>query len=223
MTECETRLRNALNELEQHPDVQIYFTEVQEGGAELESPESILREVGDAFHVGLPEAMGACLTRYTSFACHWRIEREEFKITGEFNLYHLLETAEKTPPSLDWESTAREQALYRQFRVMDDFPGGGTASYTALRITPDLPAPQVWYHNMRRGAVQLDIDYCTYVNMLPITKGTGGWQYLFSNVSLEESGFRNFGKRLNHMLEVFPEFFPNYDYSDLRARLEARR
>jgi hypothetical protein len=222
MAECETRLLNALHELEQHPGVQIYFTDVQEGDAELGNPESVLREVGEALHVDLPEAMGACLMRYATVACHWRIERDDFKITGEFNLHHLLKTAEKTPPSLDWDNAAREQDLYRQFRVIDDFPGGGTASYAALRISPELSAPQIWYHNMRRGAVQLDIDYCTYINLLPVTKGTGGWQYLFSDVSLEESGLRNFGKRLKRMLEVFPEFFPAYDYSDLRARLEAR-
>ncbi|NEW75594.1 hypothetical protein [Streptomyces rhizosphaericus] len=222
MTEYETRLRNAMRELEQHPDVQIYFIDAQEGSEELGNPESILREVGDALHVDLPESMGACLMRYTSLACHWRIEREDFKITGEFNLHHLLKTAERPPPALDWDNTAREQDLYRQFRVMDDFPGGGTASYVALRISPELPAPQVWYHNMRRGAFQMDLDYCAYIDMLPITKGVGGWQYLFSDVSFEGSGFRNFGKRLKRMLEVFPEFFPSYDYSDLRARLEAR-
>ncbi|MGI5424124.1 hypothetical protein [Streptomyces sp. CA-179760] len=55
-----------------------------------------------------------------------------------------------------------------------------------------------------------------------MTKGTFGWQYLFTDVSLRGDDFGETGRRLNDMLTVFPELFPGYDYQPLRSRLAAR-
>ncbi|GAA2363927.1 hypothetical protein GCM10009854_49570 [Saccharopolyspora halophila] len=222
LTDCEAKLLHALRELEESTSVRIFFKDVQDGGATFGNPELVFREASNAFNFSLPDSMKQSVTRFSPFACHWRIERDNFKITGEFNLHHLIKALEKEPPSLDWDNTQEEQDLYWQFRVIDDFPGGGTDSYAALRIDPDLHTPQVWYHDMRRGAVQLDIDYSTYLHMVTITKGTIGWQYLFSQVDLGRSEFQNFTTRLEHMLGVFPDIFPEHDYLNLHERLEAR-
>ena len=68
----------------------------------------------------------------------------------------------------------------------------------------------------------MDIDYCAYLAALRVTKGTFGWQYLFTEVSLAEEDYKNTARRLTDMLDVFPRLFPAHDYSELRARLEER-
>ncbi len=68
----------------------------------------------------------------------------------------------------------------------------------------------------------MDITYCQYLDALLLTKGTYGWQYLYTDISLRRGDFDETVRYLRGMLEVFPEIFPQHDYRELRERLEAR-
>ena len=36
----------------------------------------------------------------------------------------------------------------------------------------------------------MDVDYCEYLDALLLTKGTFGWQYLFTEASLRDDRFQ---------------------------------
>lgn len=67
----------------------------------------------------------------------------------------------------------------------------------------------------------MEVTYREYLDALLVTKGTYGWQYLYTDVSLGR-GFGGVRRYLQGMIELFPEIFPNHDYSPLVERLEAR-
>ncbi|MFB9537262.1 MULTISPECIES: hypothetical protein [Streptomyces] len=91
----------------------------------------------------------------------------------------------------------------------------------ALRVQPGVTNPDLWFDAGPLGLHRMDIDYCTYLDALRMTKGTFGWQYLFTEVSLAQEDYEGAARRLSEMLDLFPRFFP-YDYSEIRARLEER-
>ncbi|MEV0053676.1 hypothetical protein AB0H34_24630 [Saccharopolyspora shandongensis] len=62
--------------------------------------------------------------------------------------------------------------------MIDEKPGGGGGTFAALRLQPDNPFPEIWYHDFRKGAFKLDVDYCGYLDELITTKGAPGWHYL---------------------------------------------
>jgi hypothetical protein len=114
-----------------------------------------------------------------------------------------------------------EKELSEQFLLIDDFPEGGTDAYVALRLRP-ADDPEIWYHEAERGALRLDLDYCTYLRMLAVTKGAVGWHFLFADISLSDSEFSSYAEPLKDMLTVLPVLFPDDSYAPLRERLAAR-
>lgn len=222
LTEYETLLRDTLHEVTENPRVQVFSAE----------PGEVTNEFGDAHQafalipvlhgVTLDPALQRCFIRFNRLSCHWRFEQDTVKLTGEFNVRHLLSSLGVRPPEQDWGESEFEQQLYSELRVIDDRPGAGSGTFAALRIQPGNPVPEVWYHDFRLGAFKLDIDYCGYLDALAITKGVSGWQYLFADVSLADEKFAIYENKMSHMLNVFPSLFPDHDYAPLRARLEAR-
>ncbi|WP_139131362.1 hypothetical protein [Streptomyces griseus] len=222
LTRSEVHLRKTLSELEAGPGVQIFFSEEGNVQEELGDVDSMFRMISTVHGIDLDPALARCFMRFDRIACHWRFERPGTRITGEFRTRNLLAVLFARPPEQDWASTPSEERLYSELRVLDDHPGGGSGTFAALRVGPAVTRPEVWYHDFRRGAFELDLDYCAYLAALTVTKGVSGWHYLFADVSLKVEPFAFYEGTLTSALDVLPQLFPEYDYTSLRARLADR-
>ncbi|MCZ0990727.1 hypothetical protein [Streptomyces diastatochromogenes] len=168
----------------------------------------------------------------TELACCWRsVRRKKMpEIHGEFRVRNIYESLLRSAPDLAWEKAPdSEKRLVAEFRTIDDTPRSGAGLLAAIRVQPNVDPLEIWYYDKDLSRypghssdyVRLDLDYREYMKMLSVTKGTFGWQYLFSDVTL--SGLSGqVSENLEAMLEVFPVAFPQYDYTPLRERLEAR-
>jgi hypothetical protein len=218
----EDSLRKAFQELEGSPQVQIFASEQGPLAEEFGDAPAVFEKIASWRGIELDASLQRCFIRFTTLASHWRIERPGIKLTGEFRIRHPLYMMDVHAPESDWATTESEAQFYSELRVIDDRTGSGTGAFAALRVQPGNSMPEVWYHDLHRGAFKLDIDYCQYLDVLCVTKGVSGWQYLFTDTSLAERDFKSFAHNLETSLEVFPELFPGYDYEPLRARLTAR-
>ncbi|MEU7486800.1 hypothetical protein [Streptomyces sp. NPDC042319] len=222
LTEYETLLRDALTEVTEHPRVQVFSAAPGEVTNEFGDAQQAFSLISILHGVTLDPALQRCFIRFNKLSCHWRFEQDAVKLTGEFNIRHLVSSLGARPPEQDWGETEFDRQLYSELRVIEDYPGGGSGTFAALRLQPANPNPEVWYHDFRQGAFRLDIDYCGYLTALALTKGISGWQYLFADVSLADEKFAIYANKMSHMLDVFPDLFPEHDYQPLRDRLEAR-
>ncbi|WP_328938937.1 hypothetical protein OG288_33495 [Streptomyces tauricus] len=222
LTECETHLLAMYEQLRENPNVQIFSAKSGQIIEEYGDAREVFRKISILHGISLDNSLQQCSVRFDWFSSHWRIERPGIQLTGEFTIRHLLTSMNVKAPDIEWGETSSERQLYSELRVIDHHPGSGTGTFAALRIKPDMPLPEVWFHDFRVGMFKMDIDYCEYLEALAVTKGTFGWQYLYCDVSLGGSEFRQVAHDLEDMLVVFSELFPEYDYAPLRERLEER-
>lgn len=173
-------------------------------------------------------ALKRCSLRFEELASSWRSADSEPSLGGEFRIVQFHNAILSGPPALAWEgSSDAERSLYSEFRMIDDTPQSGVGVLAAVRIQPAVTPLEIWYYTGSIGespwqAVQMELNYCGYLDALLLTKGTIGWQYLFTNTSLQCPGFRNTVRRLTKMLDVFLALFPQHDYTSLAQRLHER-
>ncbi|MGI5373569.1 hypothetical protein ACQEV2_04780 [Streptomyces sp. CA-251387] len=195
-----------------------------------ENPTAI--EFFDEFdNVALGSYLRECNIWFTELSCRWRAKTGSPELGGEFRLRDLYDSILLPPPQFTLETAgASDLAIYEQLRVVDFPQHAGTGHFAAIRIQQHVDPLEMWYYDMRLSTapgidsdlVKLDLTYCQYLEALLLTKGVFGWQYLFADITLRGIVFRDTVERLKRMLEVFPELFPDHDYGDLAARLEAR-
>lgn len=181
--------------------------------------------------------------RFSEFGASWSTLTEEDmdeetedltdlelpEIHGEFFLRPLHDILSQPTGPADPVETEFQRSFLSELRVMDHTPRSGAGILTYLRLEPGTSPLEIWYSDIAAigaapyppGFIRMDITYSEYLDALLLTKGTYGWQYLYTNTSLAD-GFSETVEYLEGMLGLFPQIFPNYDYSDLRARLEAR-
>jgi hypothetical protein len=159
--------------------------------------------------------------RQSSLALHWRSCDPETTLAGEFNLVNIAISPDREIPDDDLSIVNDEQLLW-ELCIFDSITRGGDGNIGALRFQEGTMDPEVWYLDRYRGLIRLDLDYCEYLTNLVVTKGAYGWQYLFADVRLGGFDYSYVLKSLEAMLRIFPEEFPNHDYTRLAARLEAR-
>ncbi|MFB6875298.1 hypothetical protein [Streptomyces sp. NPDC056323] len=160
--------------------------------------------------------------RFRRIASHWRGFGPQGELTGEFSLPHFCRTVFEQPPPLGWEgSPEEERQLFAEFRKIDSTPRSGTGRFSMVRIEEGVPLG-IWVWDARLGAVRMDVDYLGYLEALCLTKGTNGWQYLFTNMSLDNPDLYYVANDMRTLLQVFPERFPRHGYEDLQRRLEER-
>lgn len=198
--------------------------------AEFGKLSKLTRDPGPVFGA-LAERHGVALSgriqdhyfRYKEIAASWRPLDEDSELIGEFSLSHVMRAVTQNRMDDVWDGDDEEErALYGELRVFDDTPRTGTGRMAALRVTPGTSDPEVWFHDLRAGALRMDLDYPAYLDTLLVTKGVIGWQYLFCAPEDCGMGFFPLADGLKEMLDVFPRLFPDHDYTDLRARLEER-
>lgn len=146
-------------------------------------------------------------------------------VYGEFCLLNIVTCLTKwRPPLEDPVLSASQRGILASLRVMDQEPYGGSGRIAGLRIVSSRQEPEIWFYDMSRSRLtQLDMDYGTYLDMVLVAKGAGGWQYLFADVDMSVPQFHEDAENLQAAFALFSEEFPQYSYEDLRSRLEARR
>ncbi|MEU0250214.1 hypothetical protein ABZ192_39110 [Streptomyces sp. NPDC006235] len=151
------------------------------------------------------------------------------EIHGEFFLRSIHDILSQPEGPADPVESEFQRTFLSELRVMDQTPRSGAGMLTYLRLKPGSSPLEIWYSDIAAigaspyplGFIKMDITYSEYLDALLLTKGTYGWQYLYTDISLAD-GFSETVEYLEGMLSLFPRIFPNYDYSDLRTRLEAR-
>jgi hypothetical protein len=181
--------------------------------------------------VTLAPSLNECTLWMSELSCRWRTSGDLPQFGGEFRLEGVYDALLKNPPELGWEGSSQEEIeFFAQLRTIDGTPRSGAGLTTAIRVQKNVDPLEIWYcdKDLSRNPehsldyVKLGIDYCGYMHVLPLTKGTFGWQYLYTDVSLRGGTLQSVGEDLRNMLAVFPEIFPEYDYTELAGRLEAR-
>ncbi|WP_046495246.1 hypothetical protein [Streptomyces odonnellii] len=225
-TEQELRYLRILNELQDATEVQVFYEErgdIEEAVGEAPNAFALLEE----WHgIRLAPELQRVFLRFDGISSHWSFTRGESSLSGEFSLRHLSAAMFATGEHLIHEEVdAERRVLYSEFRIFDEHPRTGAGTLAALRVPPTatgLLSPEIWYYDSSDSELRLDLDYAQYLDTLLVTKGTNGWQYLYADVDLTDTGLGGVADDLSTMLDVFPKLFPAYDYSDLRARLEER-
>ncbi|MFG2828970.1 hypothetical protein ACGFWI_16170 [Streptomyces sp. NPDC048434] len=225
-TAQELRYLKILDELQEAEEVDVHFEE--RGNIEEtvgEAPEAFAL-ISEWHGIDLSPELQRAFLRFDGVSCHWHMAKGNTSLNGEFSLRHLSAAMFATGDSLIHEDCSEAQrTLYSEFRIFDDHPRTGAGTLVALRVqdgTNDAISPEIWHYDSSDGAFRLDIDYAEYLDALLITKGTHGWQYLYADVDLGDSGFGGIADDMRNMLEVFPTLFPDYEYEPLRRRLEER-
>ncbi|MEU8785449.1 hypothetical protein [Streptomyces sp. NPDC048637] len=223
LLDFEKRFLKMMTDLLENPRIEVITHSQGAMDEERSDARSVLEALESWYHVPLDVSLQRCITRFEELAAHWSIDEPGTQLSGEFNLTYLLDAVGNPPPRLAWEGAPEsEQQLFSEFRVIDDTPSGGTGKLASIRIRDGATSPEVWFFDVTRGTYKLNIDYCGYMEALLLTKGTYGWQYLFTDISLRGREFQNVVSDLKLMLRTFPALFPDGDYAPLRARLSER-
>lgn len=171
------------------------------------------------------------LVRFEEISAHWVTKPPLPQFSGEFSVRHLAHVlGQPVDPWAQQEPTQFRRDFMSSLLCFDSTPNSGTGRMSFLRMQAGVGPFEIWYEDMADiggdpyppGYVKLDLSYSEYIDALVLTKGTFCWQYLYAEVSLSDSSWKPVADSLKAMLEVFPELFPEYDYSPLRQRLEAR-
>ncbi|MET9394032.1 hypothetical protein ABZY20_27100 [Streptomyces sp. NPDC006624] len=191
---------------------------------DLTAEDTAFDELAEWEGVEIDADLRAAYIRFAQLGVQWRTVAPCPELTGEFHLTPLPLAVHEDPPEFTSPLFSDERRLLAdKLRVIDDSPFTGTGSFTALRLQPGVGNPEVWFSDHRTNSLWLmDVDYCAYMDALRLTKGVFDWQHLFTDAPLDDDEFTGTAADLRAMLDVLPELFPTHDYTDLRARLEAR-
>ncbi|MFJ4276560.1 hypothetical protein [Streptomyces massasporeus] len=189
----------------------------------MRDPEKVFASLAEDDDLPLSPRVQEYYFRHKEISLSWRPVDEDSEMIAEFHLSHVMRAVAQNHLGDIWEGDDDSQrALHEELRVFDDTPRTGTGRMAALRASRGATDPEIWYFDMREGAMPMELDYAGYLDTLLITKGVIGWQYLYCEPEYSGLGFIPLADGLKDMLEIFPRLFPEHDYTDLRARLEAR-
>ncbi|MFF7376992.1 hypothetical protein ACIP4Q_12955 [Streptomyces massasporeus] len=222
---AERKLRLMMSELREASEFEVYDALPGVVDPAYEDIDAAFAAITASTGISLDSALKDCFVRFDQCSAGWSMEDSENGLSGEFCIGHLpAVVATEAPPTATELMTPDERQRYAEFRVLDDHPVSGTGAFAALRLNPETPVPEIWYHDFHYnlGGFRMALDHCRYLDALTLTKGTFGWQFLFCDVSFADDDFVGLGDELGEMLDVFPRLFPDHDYTDLQARLRER-
>ncbi|MGC5564320.1 hypothetical protein ACPYPG_15940 [Streptomyces sp. FR-108] len=234
LTPNEERHAESLEEIRSSPFLQADCGSSEHLGAALEELSPLRRYNDEWADVELDQNFLGCALRFTDLGAQWRTSRKKLpRIQGEFNLLNLHDVLNQRegPAATVPDASESQLRFLSELRFFDHTPRSGSGRLTYVRLRPGVAPLEIWYSAVADigsdpyppGFIRMDITYCQYLDALLLTKGTYGWQYLYTDVPLGRGDFRETVGYLEGMLELFPEIFPQYDYTPLRDRLEARR
>ncbi|MFF5477928.1 hypothetical protein ACFY5C_11410 [Streptomyces sp. NPDC012935] len=219
----EERCAVVLQQLRETDEFDLYRAQLGETLYAMDVAESVFEDLAETDDLPLSPGIQQYFFRYGAIEAAWRSQRPDSGLVGEFKLNHIMSALVNKRLNKIWKGEDdEERALYSELRIFDDTPQTGTGRMSLLRATPGTTDPEVWFFDMRQGAMPMELDYPAYVETLLVTKGVIGWQYLYCAPEFCGEGFFPLVAGLREMLDVFPRLFPEHDYTDLRARFEER-
>ncbi|MFE2493227.1 hypothetical protein [Streptomyces scopuliridis] len=219
----EERCAEALQEIRETPELDVHRAQLGEIVYALDVAESVFEKLAKTDGLPLGQRVQDCFFRYGTIQAAWRSRRPDTELIGEFSLSHIMSALVNRRMNKVWKGeNDQERALYSELRTFDDTPQTGSGRMALIRAIPGATDPEVWFFDMRQGAMLMELDYPDYLETLLVTKGVIGWQYLYCDPASSGPGFVSCAEGLKEMLEVFPQLFPDHDYTDLRARLQER-
>lgn len=223
LSDYERRFLSMLDELRDASEVDLLYEERGPIEEEIGDASETFAFIAEEEGIELDPSLQRSFLRFEGISSHWAVERPGVYMTGEFSIRHIAAAMLTigVAPATD-EPSHQEQVLYSELRPFDEHPRGGGGSLSALRVDAETVSPEVWYYHATRGVFRMDIDYPAYLDALLVTKGTYGWQYLFTDVSMRDIDFQGAAENIQNMLRIFPDIFPSHDYTDLQARLRER-
>lgn len=146
----------------------------------------------------------------------------EFNIEKLYSGLSLLDFDEKL-----WfkGQTPEEIALWKTFRVLDTRPEIGDGKLAVYSIQNGIAPPNepaIYYIN-RALAYKTSLTFNGYFEAVADMLGIADWQYLFTEVSLEDLKADGIYKNLKGSLEALQKAFPDKDYSRYFKLLEERK
>ncbi|MFE9727841.1 hypothetical protein ACFYQ5_30820 [Streptomyces sp. NPDC005794] len=218
---------DVFEELRNCSDPDLHVTRDHQGPfVEPADARSAFDELAQQDGVLLDPVLQGCFLRFDDLGACWGFGEEESDpiFAGEFSLSPLVWAIRKRAPVERYPDPSPKQLeLLSELRDFDGTPMTGVGSVSSLRIVQGgVHNPEIWFSDGELGIHRMDIDLCGYLEALRVTKGTFGWQYLFTDVSLADDDHAVTTEFLTEMLAVFPDLFPAHDYEPLGARLAER-
>jgi hypothetical protein len=221
------RLSIMLDELDASDRIRVYESTRMALPPESATVDAIAKDLQEYVHVSLAPPLRRCFMPFARFGVHWecvQVGKRKLRepVGGEIALTYLYHVASSETDVGSPRTPAKERALLRSLRVIDDQPAGGNGTFAAIRLVDAQLTPDVWFFDVRSGLHSLDVDYCGYLEALTVTRGWYGWQYLFADIDLSKPEQRMLLARLRRMVELLPLIFPKTEISSLAERLAAR-
>jgi hypothetical protein len=219
---------DVFEELRECPDVLMDMDALEFPGGEAGDADVAFASLAERDGIVLDPSLKECYLRFSEMAAGWGAgmadEEEDPLFAGEFDVIPLVRALrDSAPVDRSPDPSPDQREFLSELRDFDVTSLSGSGKVASLRIRQGVVHnPEIWFSDVRGGIHQMDVDLCGYLDALRITKGTLGWQYLFTNVSLKHDRFEVTVRFLNEMLRVFPDLFPAHDYEPLRARLAER-
>jgi len=158
---------------------------------------------------------------------HAWLEVDSFASQIEFNIENLYPGLSL----LDYDAklwfkgqTPEEIALWKTFRILDTRPEIGDGKVAVYSIQNEIAPPNepVIYYINRALAYKTNLTFNGYFEAVLDMLGIADWQYLFTEVSLEDLKADGIYQNLKESLEALQNAFPNKDYSSYFKLLEER-
>ncbi|WP_300492185.1 hypothetical protein [Flavobacterium sp.] len=161
------------------------------------------------------------------FHFHAWLEVDGFASQIEFNIKNLYSGLSL----LDYDvklwfkgQTAEEIALWKTFRILDGRPeigDGKLAVYSIQNGVAPPNEPAIYYIN-RALAYKTNLTFNGYYEAVLDMLGIADWQYLFTEVALEDLKADGIYQNVKESLEALQKAFPDKDYSRYFKLLEER-
>ncbi|CAM03990.1 hypothetical protein A8924_5107 [Saccharopolyspora erythraea NRRL 2338] len=228
LTAYEATWLSVLEELRGCPDIRLDNGDQAERDLAGDA-DQVFAELAERDGIELDPSLKSYHLRFTSMAAVWDVPDPEYEeeslIAGEFDLLNIHQAVRGGALLARlYDPTPEERQLYSELRSFDGTGETGVGHLSMLRIQPGVADPELWFDATTKGYHRMDVDYPGYLEALRITKGTFGWQFLFTDVSMHDEGqFAVSGRFMEIMLDLFPKLFPDHDYAPLRERLAERR
>ncbi|TDC88607.1 hypothetical protein E1161_23530 [Saccharopolyspora aridisoli] len=231
LTDTEQAHLESFNEIRECEYVVVDFEHEGVWGEEFGDLASVFEDLPDWEGTILDPSLAQGVVGISELSSCWHTVDTRRHLSGEFSITEFYECLLRRPPDLGWDGSPPDEIrFFSELRVIDDTPRAANGLMGAVRIQKDVNPLEIWYYDKDLSRtpgfdldyLRMDLDYHGYLDALLLTKGTFGWQYLFTEAPLHNERFREIAADLKYMLELFPNIFPDHDYTDLAKRLEDR-
>lgn len=187
--------------------------------------------VHDFLHLGYEQVFERYMDvlNIDKYHLHAWLQVDNFSSQIEFNiekLYTRLLLIEKDYDAKLWFKglTAEEIALWKTFRILDTRPEIGDGKLAVFSIQNGIAPPNepAIYYIDKALAYKTNLTFNGYFKAVLDMLGIADWQYLFTEVSLEDLKADGIYQNLRQSLQALQKAFPDKDYSNYFKLLEER-